>query len=292
MVFGMICSFFMLKTFRFFTSESAFNNSFPVFLLAVMFIMHNDIQDIWGVRFITATWIALYAIFQVLKNDNRKYLFLLCITPFIHAAFLGVVLLFILTLVIPKLKIERLWQVLFVLSIIITPFAVAFVESGLGILPANLQGAFSSYIDPDYMHVIAANFEGRDLAVRILQTAEQLFTMFIVIVFMKNRARITSRQDYSIYLLLLVISTFAAFTSSIPSLGARYFRLTYPLIAYLFLKYFNHGRFKWLLYIYPLVFLHHFYMNFCVHYWRTHSWDFYFLSPFDTIYKYLLTFQV
>jgi hypothetical protein len=291
LVFGVVCSFFMLKTFRFFTGERAFDNSFPALLLAAIFIMHNDIWQIWGVRFITATWIALYASFQVLRNERKKYLLLLCLTPLIHAAFWGVVLLFFLALLVARFKMERLWRVFFVIGIFVAPFALTLVKSGIPWLPENLRGPFSSYVDPDYVREISAHFDGRVIFSRVLLVAQELFTMFIVLLFMIYRERITSRQDYNIYLLLLVISTFAAFTTSIPSLGERFFRLTYPLIAYLFLKYFNHGRFRLLLYIYPLVFLHHFYMSLGIYYWTTHSWEFYLSSPFYTIYKYLIAFQ-
>jgi hypothetical protein len=291
MIFGIVCSFFMLKTFRFFTGDKAFNNSFPAFLLAVMFIMHNDIWNIWAVRYITATWVALYASFQILKNENKKYLLLLCATPLIHASFWGVVFLFILTLITSKLKVEEIWQVLFVMSMIVAPFAVYFAADGLQMLPANLQKAFGGYLDANYINELSAHFEVRNIFSQILEISERLFTMFLILLFMINRKMITSKQDYNIYLLLLIVGTFASFTSSVPSLGERYFRLTYPLIAYIFLKYFNRERFRWLLYMYPLVFLHHFYMSLGIQYWRTNSWDFYFLSPFYTIYKYLIAFQ-
>jgi hypothetical protein len=216
---------------------------------------------------------------------------LLCLTPLIHAVFWGVVFLFFLTLITYRFKMEKVWQILFVIGIVFAPFAIAFVENGLQLLPANLQRSFDSYLDINYIHYISAHFDGRNIFSQILIIAERLLTMFFVLLFMINRKQIVYRQDYSIYLLLLIISTFAAFTSSVPSLGVRFFKLTYPLIAYIFLKYFNSGRFRLLLYVYPFVFLHDFYMNFCVHYWRTNSWDFYFLSPFYTIYKYLIAFQ-
>jgi hypothetical protein len=288
LVFGIVLSFFMLKTFRFFTSDEKFSNTFPVFLLAVMFIMHNDIWQVWGVRFITATWITLYSSFQILKNGNKKHFLLLCLTPFIHATFIIYVVLFFIARI--SRRIEKFWRILFIISMIAAPFALYLVSQGLSILPPNLQGAFEYYIENSYINEINQSFEVRMVFSQILIIAECLFTLLLVLLIMINRKRITSKQDYHIYLLLLVITTLAAFTSSIPSLGERSFRLTYPLIAYIFLRYFNYGKYRTLLYVYPFIFLHHFYMSLGIQYWRTNSWDFYFMTPFYTVYKYLIAF--
>jgi hypothetical protein len=205
-----------------------------------------------------------------------------------------VVFLFILALITPKLKIEKIWQTFFVISVvsstIVAPFTITIMGSGLQMLPASLQQSFASYLDPNYINYISTDFRDRNIFSQIFIITERLFTMFTVLLLMINRKQITSKQDYSIYLLLLIISTFATITISIPSLGQRYFKLTYPLIAYIFLKYFNYGHFRLLLYIYPFMCLFTFYMSLGVYYWTTNSWDFYFLSPFYTVYKYLLAF--
>jgi hypothetical protein len=286
MVFGAVCSFFMLKTFRFFTGERAFNNSFSAFLLAVMFVMHNDIWNIWGVRFITATWIALYATFQILRNENKKYLLLLCVTPLIHASFFIYIALFTTAFFIHKT--DTTWRVIFVLSMVVSTFSVYFVSQVINILPPRLQGAFSGYIEESYIYSMQNDFESRIVIFQILIIGERLFTIMFVLFIMLNRKIIIYKQDYRIYILLLIVTSFASFTSVIPSLGERFFRLTYPLIAYLFMKYFNYGKFRILLYIYPFVFLFHFAKNIGVQYWRTTSLDFYLLSPFYTIYKYII----
>jgi hypothetical protein len=286
MFFGAVCSFFMLKTFHFFTREKKFDNSFSAFLLAVMFIMHNDIMQIWGVRFVTATWIALYATFQILRNENNKYLLLLCVTPLIHVTFFIYVSLFVVAFLTRKF--ETFYRVLFISSIAISTFATYFVTVGINLLPPALQASFSGYVDNAYKSEIENDFNTRNIFLQILIVLETLLTSTYILFLMVNRKKITYKLDYNIYVLLLIVAVFASVTSIVPSLGMRFFRLTYPLIAYLFLKYFNYGLNRILWYIYPFIFFHHFAKAIGISYLRTTSWEFYVSNPFYLIYKYLI----
>lgn len=85
MFFSIVFAFFMLKSFRFLTAEKKFNLSLASFILAYWFV-NNDIFNINGVRFWTAAWIGIYAIFQIFQRNDKRYWLLVLVTPFFHGS--------------------------------------------------------------------------------------------------------------------------------------------------------------------------------------------------------------
>jgi len=109
---------------------------------------------------------------------------------------------------------------------------------------------------------------------------------YLVWLFIKNSNRITGNpKTKSLFAFLLIFMTFINFTMPIPSLGARYMYLAYPIIAYIWLVNFKGVKYQKVLHAMPFVFLFSFYTQFLL-YKNVLDITFYFSSPFYLLYKY------
>ena len=113
MFFAIIFAFFSLKSFKFLTQEYNFSFSLASFILAYLFMI-NQIFNINGMRFWTAAWVGVYAVFQIFKNGNHRYYWLAVTTPFIHASFWVYIGILIIASIFKRY--EKFWGVLFVVS--------------------------------------------------------------------------------------------------------------------------------------------------------------------------------
>lgn len=285
MIFAVVFSFFSLKSFKFLTSEDNFNASLVSFILVYLFMM-NQIFNINGVRFWTAAWIAVYAIFQIFKNENRKYFFLALITPFIHGSywiFIGVLLLSYFFR-----KYEKLWIVLFIISFFVSNISIEMTRSIIDALPPFLRRMARSYIDQEYIEMRNAVGTGFWWVSELFRYLVSIYVNVLVFLFIKNRSQIRlNPKTNNLFLFLMMWLTFTNFTMSIPSLGARFVQLSYPIIAYIWLVNFKDRKYQEVLYILPFAFLFNIY-TFLGYYKTVLDPVFYISSPFYLIYKYLL----
>jgi len=285
MIFAMIFAYFSLKSFKFLTSEDNFRTSLICFILAYLF-MYNQIFNINGVRFNTANWIGIYAIFQIFRNKDKQYWLLVFMTPFFHGSFwvfIGVLLLAEFTR-----KFEKLWIVLFIISFFISDLAIEIIKLSTNYLPTALANMAESYTTDSMVAHWNEMGEGYGWISYVFRILTKLYISLFIFLFIKNSKLIRSNyKTESIYLFLLVWVTFFNFFSFIPSLGGRYISFVWPLIAYIWLVIFKNIKYKKVLYIMPFIFLWNFY-TFSVYYLKVLSLDFFISNPLYLIYKYLI----
>jgi len=282
-VYAIVFAFFMLKSLRFLTEQKEFTNSLFCFLLAIMFIMSNPIFNINGVRFWTAAWIGVYCLFQIFRNNDKRYIVLACLTPLVHVSFI-VYLVVILIALLTK-KSNQLWIVLFILSFFVSEVSFFFLESVETYLPEFISRTIRIYTDPE---IIATRQESEVWYQFIFSWPPKFIVNIMILFFYKNRKLIEHfPKSYNLYLFLLVWMAFVNFTMLIPSLGGRFFQLALPFIAYIWLTVFNQRQYlRWIsiflicfapsyLYIINLIF-------------KVTEMEFYVTNPFYLIYKYLL----
>lgn len=284
MVFAAVFAFFSLKSFKFLTSEDNFNVSLASFILAYLFLI-NQIFNINGVRFWTAAWVAVYAIFQILKNGNKKYFFLALITPFIHTTywiFIGVLL-----LAYFFKRYERMWIVLFVISFFVSNISLEMVRGIIDSLPPFLGKMALSYTDQEYIAMRNAAGTGFWWVSELFRYLLMIYVNVTVFLFINNRSQIGSNpKTKNLFAFLLVWMTFANFTMPIPSLGARFVQLSYPLIAYIWLVNFKDIKYQLYLYLLPIVFFYNIFRQ--VGYYNTVLDPYFYISsPIFLILKYL-----
>jgi hypothetical protein len=115
MFFAAIFAFFALKSFRFFTQEIDFKIGIAICILTYLFFF-NQIFNINGLRFFMAAWIGVYCVFQIFRNENKRFFLLLAFIPIIHVSFwvfTGVVI-----LAYFFMKYDKFWITLFFISFV------------------------------------------------------------------------------------------------------------------------------------------------------------------------------
>lgn len=280
-----ICSglfaYFALKTFRFFTIEQCANFSISTTILVFLF-MNNHIFGINGVRFWTAAWVAVYIIFQVIRNKNKKYFWLLLLLPFIHGSYWFFIVVFFMIYFLKKF--ENTWVVLLVISFFISSFSVGFLVDISDSLPPFLQKLVGLYTNEEYVEEVANG----GFFVGFFRVVKQIYINVLVFLFIKNRKEIKSNyKTKSLYLFLIPYMAIVNFVMPVPSLGGRFLQLALPIIAYIWLLAFKDRKYKLILYALPFVFLMDLFLMF-QRYLLVVDKSFFFTNPFSLIYKYLI----
>lgn len=285
MIFAIIFAYFSLKSFKFLTSEYNFKTSLACFILAYLFMI-NQIFNINGMRFWTAAWVAVYSIFQIFRNGNKRYFLLALLTPFIHGSywiFIG-----ILTIGYFLKRFKKIWLVLFFISFFVSTISVEFVRNMIDSLPPFLAKMAISYTDPEYITERNASGTGFSWVEDLFNILVKLYINLMVFLFIKNSKLILNNSNTSnLYSFLLVLMSFVNFTMPIPSVGGRFIMLSYPLISYIWLVNFKGYKYKIFLYIAPFIFLFSIYEQIIL-YIMVLEPNFLISSPFYLIYKYLI----
>ncbi|WP_285269911.1 EpsG family protein [Kaistella rhinocerotis] len=285
MVLATVFAFFSLKSFKFFTEEIGQQIGLGVFILAYMF-MYNQIFNINGVRFWTATWIGVYAIFQIFKNNKKQYWLLVLVTPYFHGSFwifIGVLILAELTR-----RFEKTWVILFGFSFVFSNIAIEFLQSYQDTLPAFMSGMVNDYTDAEYVKSRNEVGIGYGFIPHTFDILMRIYQALLIFLFIKNSKQIRSNnKTNNLYLFLLVWASVFNFFAFVPSLGVRFNTFVWPLIAYIWLVNFKQVKYKEVLYGMPLVFAWNFFTMFG-YYNMVLTWDFYISSPVVLIFKYLI----
>jgi hypothetical protein len=282
-VFAIVFAFFSIKSLQFLIEEKKYDNSISAFLLTIMFILSNSIFNINGVRFWTAAWIGVYCIFQIFRNNNLKYLFLLCTTPIIHTSFY--IFIFIILLTLSTKKFERIWITLFLISIVFSFIATEFGIWTVGLLPNFLADEAKMYLYRERIAVIDGTM---DIILETAQTIMHIYVNITAILFILNKKILEKNRlkVIGLYSFLLVLLTFVNFTMTIPSVGVRFFALTLPIVAYIWLVTFKDIKYKKFHYSYFIIYLFPILKIFYLCHLVTEPF-FYISNPFLIIYKYL-----
>lgn len=285
MVFAIIFAFFSLKTFRFFTGEDKFDTTLSSLILAYLF-MANQIFNINGMRFWTAAWIGVYALFQIFWNKNKSYFLLLIITPFFHGSFWVLIAVVVIAFIL--MRYEKVWAVSFFISFFVGSITVEILQDASDFLPIFIQRMIASYTDPEYIKLRNESGTGFFWVSKLFNTLVRFYLNFMVYLFIHNsKAIIANPKTKSLYLFLLVFMSFVNFTMAVPSLGGRYMILAYPIIAYIWLVNFKGVKYKNYLYSMPIVFSFSIY-GWIQRYLLVLDLEFFITSPFYLIYKYLI----
>jgi len=276
-VYAAIFAFFMLKSFKFLTNEKNFDNSLASFILAALFILSNSIFNINGVRFWTAAWMGVYSIFQIFKNNNRRYFLLALCTPVVHVSFYFFVA--ILLIAYFTKKYERFWIIMFISSFIISNFSATILNALSQFLPSFISNTIQTYLT--YKMEISSHKY-------IIGIVEWIFVNIIVFVFYRNKEKIKLQPIvYNIYLFLVVFIVFVNLTMPVQSIGNRFIELAMPIIAYIWLVAFKSRKYNFVLYMFPVVYLYK-YALLAIFYMEVTEFDFYVMNPFYLIFTYLL----
>lgn len=288
-----IYGYFSLKSLRYFTSLKAFRFSFLMLILLYIFLK-QDIFNINGVRFWTAGWLAIYCIFQIFVSNNKKYFFILLLTPLIHISFWLIPPLVILTIFYNnffKLKgKDSILYIIYSFSFVFSLFSLSILNSISDYLPPVFNKLIGIYTDSEYMNEIN-DFE-RTLTGMYSRIGKQILINIMVVCFIFNRSFIINdRNIRELFYFLILMLSFVNIFMFIPSLGTRFFGFLFPFIAFLWLYMFMDKKYKLILFLIPFVFLRDIYVSY-LGYYRVLDFSDLFSSPLYLIFKYIINYNL
>lgn len=254
LVFGV----FFIKSFRYLTYNSFFNNSTVCYLLALMFVLSNPIFNINGVRFWTGAWISTYLVFKIILDNKKIYLLWFLVVPLIHSSFWIFVILFFGYYL---LRSTNLLKKFFYISFFLSSFMLAFVQDISGFLPSSLAHYVAVYTSDSYMEYRGDQVVNLHWYIKLLEMIKNIYPNVLILVFLSVKSLNFRFQNLLRFILILAI--FVNLTISIPSVGNRFIMLLYPLLSVFWIYHQKSLRkFKFILYIFPFVFIKDYFVLF------------------------------
>lgn len=276
-VFALIFGFFMVMSLKILIEEENFRISVPCIFLTALFLI-NGIQNINGMRFWTAAWIATYSLLQLQIYGRKIFYVLLLITPLFHASFIFLIIIFLIYLLLGDEKSR--WIYAFYGSFIFSVFASDILSNFVQIPGLD---RFSIYLSEEVFFRMEGQkgFLRRFFDLTSFVYVNILF--YLIYIEVKDKKTFKGKKVYDFF---IVYFTFVNFVRPIPSLGPRYLILSFPFLAYLWLVVFGDCRKKFFIYIMPITMLWYFH-NTRLLYSIFLERDFYLSNPFLLVEKYL-----
>lgn len=260
LVFAIIFGFFYIRSLNYIVPH--LSNSASSYILLFLFCFSNPIFNINGVRFWTAAWIGVYALFKIFIDKKYIYYLLLAITPFIHGSFYIWIVMVVIAQFVPQIR--NIWIILYVLSIFISLGSqVSQLTTYSDLLPTFMNNYLMLYVDNDEL---IAFYEMKDvpLYARILNTLPSVILTVLTLLLAFQQKGIEHKKDayYSLIDRYLVIATLVNFSSVVPTVGVRYIHLTMPILALIWAKFsINLKKYELILLFVPIAF------SYSVFYW-------------------------
>lgn len=253
-LFSSVFAFFYLKSFKFLTNNLNFKYSIPFILLSFIFVFSNPIYNINGVRFYTASWIAVYSIFQILVNFNYKYFALLALTPLVHVSYFILIALF--PIIIILLRFRMFWKIMFYMSFLFsTTGVVNIILTKTNLFPEMFQNLIISYLSETNLSERLNSINSEPLYARILNAAPGIYiNVLVAILIFKSKKLITDPKK--INLLYFVISWISIFNIIGISTLSRFLTISIPLVIYIWVDFYKTYTYKynWIIYLIPFVY--------------------------------------
>lgn len=254
-LFAIVFTFFSLKSMQFVTENRNFQNSIFMLLLLFLFAYSNSIYNINGVRFWTASWVAVFGTLSYLITKNQGCILLILLTPLIHGSFV-VFWAFFLASYILKGNLKLLTYG-FVISFFLGDFAYNFLGDITSYLPTYLQNMVWAYTESD---TAIAKMEGSGdyatpLYAKILNSLPRYFIMLLIVLLIRERKQIINNiKSKRVFGFLLAYQSMVNLCIIIPSM-ARFDKLSIPLVVYTWVNsYDTMKKYNKVLYAIPIVY--------------------------------------
>ncbi len=253
---AIVFGYFFLHSFRYITFDSDYNNSVFYILLAVIFLLSNPFYNISSVRFWTAAWIAVYAMFQILLSGNKRYLLLLLCLPFVHGSYYVFWLFFIIGFFARHFY--KALPYVFFISFFITDVALQIIPDITDYLPPFLQNMVWAYTESETALSRMSDEEAESTALyaRILMALPKYFHIIMIFMLVRSQKFFKDNKSREFLGFLLAYGSLVNFSSIIPSM-LRFWHLIIPLYIYIWV---HNGkvmfRYKSFVYLYPIIALY------------------------------------
>ena len=253
---SIVFSTFFLLSLKFITDDTYFKNNFFCFFLVCICVLSNPIFNINGVRFWTATWIAVWASFNVIINNKRIYILALFFLPLIHGAYYVYIVFFLFAYFAKSW--HKVLPYLFFISFFFTDVALMILPDFTGYLPPFLQNMIWSYTESDYAlsRMSGAIAKQEALYARILMAIPKYYQLILIFLIVRSRRLFQDKKSLVVMGFMLAIGAAINFSSLIPSIK-RFWQILIPFVVYLWIH--NRDvmyRYKEIIFLYPLVALY------------------------------------
>lgn len=248
-----VFAFFQLKCLRYFVKEENYSNSLICIILTCLFLW-NNIYNINGARFWTASWVSLYCVFKIFHDKKLFYLLLALCIPMIHASYAVFPIILLLALICWKFR--NFLIILFCISWFFSSIATDFnfqLPDGLE-LPFAMSKKLEFYTSDEFINSIGKG-TGFYWVSLFFKTVSRHFIEFLILIIFLHDKNVQDSKNLSIIRFMIILATIANFGMIIPTFGGRFFMVNYTLVAYSFLVTFGDSKYKILIYILPFVWL-------------------------------------
>ncbi len=218
MVYGAIFGFFYSRNIWLLLENSKHKIAIISIPILIVFVFVNPFWNINGFRFWTAAQIFVYGMLLFLLKKNKKGLWLVAITPFIHFSFL-----FPLAIVAAYIVLGNrvtLYFYLFVASLFISELNLESVRENLNeIVPSIFQRRIDAYIDEGYREVRKEELRNANWYVEMrLKLLKYSVYAFLILIYWRERHFLEKRKGlFRLFCFILLFLSFANVISSIPS---------------------------------------------------------------------------
>lgn len=279
MLAAIISAYYCIKCLSFFVDNNDYQYSWYCLFLLLVFLYNQPVQIHW-LRFPTAAWIAVYSIFKIFINNDKRYWLLAISTIIIHGSFIAFIVL--LAIASYTQKYVKLWIFLFFVSLFISSVPSGILDSLVSVLPPRI-GMYLQYASEETLNenVDLINTRRTGALINLFSTTQSVFMNVLMILIIKEykKRQIVSRKIVLATIILFTIVNLFAF---VYEFSMRYRLITYPLVMYVWLQFFGSDRrYKKVIYLIPIVFSYQM-AYYAYLYYKTSGIDLV-LSPFITI---------
>lgn len=251
-VWALIFGYFYLKSISNLHNIYITYRNINALLFLVLFIILNPITNINGFRMWTAAWIFFLGAYHVVVNEDKKYLFLSCVSILFHFSFISVNLILFLYVIIGNQN--RLYYFLIFLSFLIPAVTISYFIPLSGFLGEGIADKLSRYTSDSTLAAFAVRGDSAidrwawylylpRLTLRYYMIITFFYFQFKYQQFKKNRAM------ENLFSFSLLFFAFANFVGPFPSMS-RFFTLFYLFVStYLLMLFVNMKANK----IHPLI---------------------------------------
>ena len=223
---AVVFSYFFLKCMKYVTENHGFQQDFYCIVLLFIFVYSNPIFNINGIRFYTASWMGVYALFKIVIDHKYRYVLLLSILPLVH---ISMVILWIILLFSWMMRKHISFLVpLLILSFFVSAASLLLVSFIQQFLPSVFQNLIWSYTQS------AKSQEWQNVGwgyAQVLDFLPKLLWLVMTLLLILNRKRIAVNKSREVFGFYLAFFSIINFISAIPSVG-RFVSLTIPFLIY------------------------------------------------------------
>lgn len=246
-----VFSIFFMQVLSIFRSDSQTQSSYYYTIFILVLMATNPIFNINGVRFWTASWVAVAALLLIARNYKIKGIVFLCFTPLIHSTYIIVVCLYFVWLICGKY--EKFWVYCAIISYPVSSLTLKILPFVSDSLPAIYQSTLGHYTESSYIAQVNSGV-GFTLVQDIFNMLISLMVLYVLFLCHKNKKYIKTEVQRRIFHLAAVYVSFVNIASSIPSLSSRFKWMVLPFILYLIWVNIQHYQFKKIALCLPLLF--------------------------------------